>query len=142
MVDGSVVVGGSATGVESNGSAMGAVSDGPAGGVESDGSAGVESNGTIGGSSAVVSPPGVLDPPGAALSVVFGTAGTRSADWSLVGSGRLIDNADRFSGVSGRAAVCAADPEISNPATTTNDPVIGPDLRIVRAARHHSPTTA
>ncbi|MEU7141820.1 hypothetical protein ABZ942_20380 [Nocardia sp. NPDC046473] len=79
---------------------------------------------------------------GAAASVVLGTAGTRSVDWSLVGSGRLIDSADESPVVFGCAVVCAADPEISSPATTTNDPVIGPDLRMVRAASHHFPSSS
>ncbi|PXX52881.1 hypothetical protein DFR70_12948 [Nocardia tenerifensis] len=40
------------------------------------------------------------------------------------------------------AVVCAADPEISNPATTTTDPVTAPDFRIVRADCHHFPHVA
>ncbi|MFI6996112.1 hypothetical protein [Nocardia sp. NPDC050175] len=134
---GSAVIGGSGTGVVSNGSVIGA-----AGSCASVGGTG--SNGAIGGSRGVVSAPGVLEPgsTGAASPVVVGTAGTRSVDWSLVGSGRLIESADESPVVFGCAVVCAADPEISSPATTTNDPVIGPDLRMVRAASHHFPSSS
>ncbi|GAA1608326.1 hypothetical protein GCM10009764_35310 [Nocardia ninae] len=157
---GSVVVGTSvvaaastgSVGVEESTDSIGGGSTGSIG-VESTGSIGVESTGSIGaessgsvdgsessGSSAVGSSSVVPEPVSSSVppSVGLRSIGGNSTDWSLVGSGRDIDSAES-SVVSGRAVVCAADPEIINPAAITKDPVIGPDLRIVRAVCHHCP---
>ncbi len=129
---------GSMGGAGSTGS-MGVESTGSIG-VESSGSVdGMESSGSMGGSrasgSSSVVPVSVS--PRSPLSVPRSVCGS-STDWSSVGSGRVTVRAES-SGVSGRAVVCAAEPEIIKPAASTKDPVIGPDLRIVRAVCHHFP---